>query len=101
MTLTQRHKLSLARALVRRSDFYIFNRALPGLDRRVQEEIVKAVIDFLKEQDNDPTVIWVLSNTSLSRLFHRVIVFDRGTVAEDGTFEALDRDSGIFRSLVA
>lgn len=101
LTLTQRHKLSLARALVRRSDFYIFNRALPGLDRRVQEEIVKSVMDFLREQDNDPSIIWVLSNTSLSRLFHRVIVFDRGTVAEDGTFEALDRESGIFRSLVA
>lgn len=101
LTLTQRHKLSLARALVRRSDFYVFNRPLPGLDRRVQEEIVRSVIDFLKEQDHDPAVIWVLSNTSLSRLFHRVIVFDRGRVVEDGDFETLDRDSGIFKSLVA
>ncbi|TRL34365.1 ABC transporter transmembrane domain-containing protein [Rhizobium straminoryzae] len=101
LTVTQRHKLSLARALVRRSDYYIFNRALPGLDRRVQEEIVRDVIDFLREQDNNPSVIWVLSNTSLSRLFHRVIVFDRGVVVEDGTFEALDKESGIFKSLVA
>lgn len=101
LTLTQRHKLSLARALVRRSDFYVFNRALPGLDRRVQEEIVKSVLDFLREQDNDPTIIWVLSNTSLSRLFHRVVVFDRGKVVEDGSFETLDRESGIFKSLVA
>ncbi len=44
LTLTQRHKLSLARALVRRSDFYVFNRALPGLDRRAQEEIVQSVL---------------------------------------------------------
>jgi putative ABC transport system ATP-binding protein len=101
LTLSQRHKLSLARALVRRSDFYIFNRALPGLDRRMQEEIVSAVLDFVREQDNDPSIVWVLSNTSLSRLFHRVIVFDRGTVVEDGTFEALDKESGIFKSLVA
>ncbi|MDO1582928.1 ABC transporter transmembrane domain-containing protein [Rhizobium oryzicola] len=101
LTLAQRHKLSLARALVRRSDFYILNRPLPGLDRRVQEEIVKAVLDFLREQDNDPTIVWVLSNTSLSRMFHRVIVFDHGRVAEDGTFETLDKESGIFKSLVA
>lgn len=101
LTVTQRHKLSLARALVRRSDFYILNKALPGLDRRVQEEIVKSVLDFIKDQDNDPSVIWVLSNTSLSRMFHRVVVFDHGTVVEDGTFETLDKESGIFKSLVA
>ncbi|MDE1159452.1 MAG: ABC transporter ATP-binding protein [Neorhizobium sp.] len=101
LTLVQRHKLSLARALIRRSNYYVFNKPLPGLDRRVQEEIVKNVLNFLQEQDNNPSVIWVLSNTSLSRLFHRVIVFDRGQVVEDGTYETLDTNSGIFRSLVA
>jgi putative ABC transport system ATP-binding protein len=101
LTLIQRHKLSLARALVRRSSYYVFNKPLPGLDRRVQEEIVKNVLHFLQEQDNNPSVVWVLSNTSLSRLFHRVIVFDRGHVVEDGTFETLDMKSGIFKSLVA
>jgi putative ABC transport system ATP-binding protein len=101
LTLVQRHKLSLARALIRRSSYYIFNKPLPGLDRRVQEEIVKNVLQFLQEQDNNPSVVWVLSNTSLSRLFHRVIVFDRGSVVEDGSYETLDMKSGIFRSLVA
>jgi putative ABC transport system ATP-binding protein len=101
LTLVQRHKLSLARALVRRSSYYIFNKALPGLDRRAQEEIVNNVLHFLQEQDNNPSVVWVLSNTSLSRLFHRVIVFDKGSVVEDGSYETLDMKSGIFRSLVA
>ncbi len=101
LTIAQRHKLSLARALVRRSDFYIFNRPLPGLDRRVQEEVVAATLEFLREQDNNPSILWVLSNTSLSRLFHRVIVFDRGQIVEDGTFETLDKESGIFKTLVA
>jgi putative ABC transport system ATP-binding protein len=101
LTPVQRHKLSLARALVRRSNYYVFNKPLPGLDRRVQEDIVKNVLQFLQQQDNNPSVIWVLSNTSLSRLFHRVIVFDRGSVVEDGSYETLDEKSGIFRSLVA
>jgi putative ABC transport system ATP-binding protein len=101
LTPVQRHKLSLARALIRRSSYYIFNKPLPGLDRRVQEEIVKNVLQFLQEQDNNPSVVWVLSNTSLSRMFHRVIVFDRGSIVEDGSFETLDMKSGIFRTLVA
>jgi putative ABC transport system ATP-binding protein len=101
LTLVQRHKLSLARALIRRSNYYVFNKPLPGLDKRVQEEIVKNVLQFLQQQDNNPSVVWVLSNTALSRLFHRVIVFDRGSVVEDGSYETLDMKSGIFRSLVA
>ncbi len=101
LTLVQRQKLNVARSLIRRSDFYVFNRALPGLDRRVQNEIVKNVVDFLKEQDHDPAIIWVLSNTSLARLFKRVVVFDRGSIADDGTFETLEQESGIFKTLVA
>ena len=36
LTSIQRQKLSLARALIRRSDFYIFNRPLSALDGRAQ-----------------------------------------------------------------
>ncbi|MDQ0456115.1 ABC transporter ATP-binding protein [Rhizobium paknamense] len=101
LTIIQRHKLNLARALVRRSDFYVFNKPLPGLDRRAQEEIVRDVLAFLREQDNYPSVIWVLSNTSLSKMFDRVVVFDRGTVVADGSFETLGNENGIFKALVA
>eukprot|EP00913_Durusdinium_trenchii_P027028 g25363.t1 len=40
LTPVQRRKLNLARALIRRSDYYIFNKPLPGLERHAQEEIV-------------------------------------------------------------
>ncbi|WP_027487776.1 ABC transporter transmembrane domain-containing protein [Allorhizobium undicola] len=101
LTIVQRHKLNLARALARRSDFYVFNKPLPGLDRRAQEEIVKDVLAFLREQDNYPSIIWVLSNTSLSKMFDRVVVFDRGSVVADGSFETLGNENGIFKALVA
>jgi putative ABC transport system ATP-binding protein len=101
LTIAQRHKLNLARALVRRCDYYIFNKPLPGLDRRAQEEIVRDVLAFLQQQDNDPTIMWVLSNTSLSKNFDRVVVFDNGSVVADGSFETLDKENGIFKTLVA
>lgn len=101
LTIAQRHKLNLARALVRRCDYYVFNKALPGLDRRAQEEIVRDVLAFLREQDNDPTIMWVLSNTTLSKNFDRVVIFDAGSVVADGSFETLEKENGIFRTLVA
>ncbi|MFB9949295.1 ABC transporter transmembrane domain-containing protein [Rhizobium puerariae] len=101
LTLIQRQKLNLARALIRRSDFYILNKPLPGLERRLQEEIVTDVLTYLRQQENNPTIVWVLSNISLSRLFGRVVMFDNGEIVEDGLYETLREESGIFKALVA
>lgn len=101
LTVIQRQKLNLARAIIRRSNFYVFNKALPGLERRLQEEIVTDVLAYLGHQDNNPTIVWVLSNITLSRLFGRVVMFDKGEIVEDGLYERLREESGIFSTLVA
>jgi putative ABC transport system ATP-binding protein len=101
LTAVQRQKLNLARALVRRSDYYIFNRPLPGLDHRLQDEIVRDVLKLVRRDGRDPAVVWVLSNTALSSLFDRVLVFDRGMLVEDGTHAALVENNGIFKELVS
>ncbi len=101
LTPIQRRKLNLARALIRRSDFYVFNKPLPGLERHAQEEIVQNVLAFLRQQENDPAVVWVLSNISLSRLFDKVVMFDGGAILEEGSFETLEQESGTFKALVA
>jgi putative ABC transport system ATP-binding protein len=46
-------------------------------------------------------VVWVLSNTALSDLFDRVIVFDKGRLVEEGTHETLLENNGIFKELVS
>ncbi len=101
LTAVQRQKLNLARAIIRRSDYYIFNRPLPSLDHRLQDEIVRDVMKLLRRNDENPAVVWVLSNTSLTALFERVLVFDRGTLAEDDTHEKLTQNNGIFKQLVS
>ncbi len=101
LTPIQRRKLNLARALIRRSDYYVFNKPLPGLEKHTQEEIVQNVLAFLGQQENDPAVIWVLSNISLSRLFDKVVMFDGGAILEEGSYETLEQESGTFKALVA
>ena len=101
LTAVQRQKLNLARALVRRSEYYIFNRPLPGLDHRLQDEIVRDVLKLVRRDGRDPAVVWVLSNTALSSLFDRVLVFDRGLLVEEGTHAALVENNGIFKELVS
>ena len=101
LTAVQRQKLNLARALVRRSEYYVFNRPLPGLDHRLQDEIVRDVMKLLRRDGREPALIWVLSNTGLSHLFDRVLVFDRGQLVDDGAPDTLAQKSGVFKELVS
>jgi putative ABC transport system ATP-binding protein len=101
LTSVQRQKLNLARALIRQSAFYIFNRPLPGLDHRVQDQIVRNALELIHQGGRKPSIVWVLSNTSLSNLFDRVVVFEKGKLVEDGTHEGLIEKNGIFKELVS
>ncbi len=97
----QRQKLNLARALMRKSDYYVLNRPLPGLDHRLQQEIVDNVINFLRSDGTNPAVLWVLSNPSLSKMFDRVIVINHGSVVADGPYETLAEENGTFKEMIA
>ncbi|KAA0682682.1 ABC transporter ATP-binding protein [Neorhizobium sp. P12A] len=89
LTIVQRQKLNLARALLKRPDFLILNRPLLGLDHRFQDQIVRTVLGDLHDGDYHPAVIWVLSNPTLAELFDRILVFDHGSVVESGTSDDL------------
>jgi putative ABC transport system ATP-binding protein len=101
LTNVQRQKLNVARALLKRADYVIFNRPLPALDQRVQDHITHNIMEDLHEEGHAPAIIWVLSNTALANLFDRVIVFDKGTLVEDGTHATLLEKNGIFKELVS
>lgn len=103
LTVAQRQKVDVARALIKRADYLIFNRPMSVLDQRIQDQILRNILKLEEARpDGDkPAIIWVLSNPTLSQLFDRVIVFDRGTLVEDGTHDALVTKNGIFKGLLA
>ncbi len=101
LTNVQRQKLNVARALLKRSDYLIFNRPLPALDQRIQDKITHNIMENLHEEGHSPAIIWVLSNTSLAKLFDRVIVFDNGALVEDGTHATLLEKNGVFKQLAS
>ena len=101
LATVQRQKLGLARALLRRSDYYILNRPLPGLDHRIQDEIVSRVLDLTAQLPENPAVLWVLSNPSLADQFDRVVVFERGLLTADGPPETLREKKDVRREQVS
>ncbi|WP_426035608.1 ABC transporter transmembrane domain-containing protein [Cypionkella sp. TWP1-2-1b2] len=101
LTSVQRQKLALARALIRRSDYYLFNRPLSALDTRTQEQVLIAALKYLRKDGREPAVAWVISNAKFAQLFDRVAVFERGRLVEDGSHAELLQKNGIFKELMS
>jgi putative ABC transport system ATP-binding protein len=93
LTSGQRQKLNLARALIRVSDFYVFNQPLLALDQRTQDQITRKAFAFLRDGERKPAILWVLANQDLAELFDRVAHFENGRLAHDEPVETHSRDS--------
>ncbi|APO71218.1 multidrug ABC transporter permease/ATP-binding protein (plasmid) [Rhizobium gallicum] len=101
LTMVQRQKLNLARALLKRSDYFIFNRPLPALDQRVQDQIIRNVVQDLHEEGKRPAIIWVLSNARLAEIFDRILLFNRGDLVKAGNYPELSEKNGMFKELLS
>jgi putative ABC transport system ATP-binding protein len=100
LSSVQRQKLGMARALLRRSDYYIFNRPLSAIDSRSQVAIAQEALALLSADGRNPAILWVLSQPAASKFFDRIVVFDRGKLVEDGTHADLAEKNGIFKELI-
>jgi putative ABC transport system ATP-binding protein len=82
LSLAQQQKLALGRALVKRPDLLIVNRALAALDANAQDATVTRVLDFARA-DGGPgfAIFWVLSHPGAGQWFDRVLTFENGRIA--------------------
>ena len=82
LSLAQQQKLALGRALVKRPDLLIVNRALAALDGNAQDAIVTRVLDFARG-DGGPgfAIFWVLSHPGAGQWFDRLLTFENGRIA--------------------
>jgi len=83
LTPVQRQKLNMARVLMRKSDFYIFNRPLSGLDNIQQGEIIEETFQLFESEGLTPGVIWALASQNNATPFSRTVSFDGKTMTEE------------------
>jgi putative ABC transport system ATP-binding protein len=101
LTAAQRQKLQVARALIKRADFIVLNKALSAVEQRAQEKIANDLFAEARAGGRSPAIIWVLSNPLLARLFDRVIVLDRGARVEDDKYDSLVQKKGVLSTILA
>lgn len=91
----QRQKLILARALIRRSGYYVFNEPLAGVDPSYQDRLIARILEFLADQPAPAGVIWVLANAPLAHHFGRVVEFSEGRIKDDTTVSFPDQQKDL------
>jgi ATP-binding cassette subfamily B protein len=92
----QRQRIAIARALLKDSPIILLDEATSSLDSE-SEELIRQALDRLMR---DRTVIAIAHRLSTLRSFDRIVVLDRGRVAQDGSPEELLRSSGPYRALM-
>lgn len=93
----QKQRLSIARALVRKPEIYIFDDSFSALDFKTDAKLRAA----LKEETKNSTMIVVAQRVSTVMNADRIIVLDEGEIVGMGTHRELLNNCGIYREIVS
>jgi len=92
----QKQRLSIARALVRRPEVYVFDDSFSALDFKTDAKLRTA----LKRETLDATVLIVAQRVSTVMDADQIIVLDEGRMVGIGTHRSLMRSSEVYREIV-
>lgn len=92
----QKQRLSIARALIRKPDIYLFDDSFSALDYKTDANLRNA----LSKETKDKTVLIVAQRVSTVMDADQIIVLDRGKVVGIGTHEDLAASNDVYREIV-
>jgi ATP-binding cassette subfamily B multidrug efflux pump len=93
----QKQRLSIARALVRRPEIYLFDDSFSALDFKTDAKLRAA----LKGETTESTVLIVAQRVSTVMDADRIIVLDDGQIVGTGTHRELLENSEVYREIVS
>jgi ATP-binding cassette subfamily B protein len=92
----QRQRLSIARALIRRPDIYVFDDSFSALDLATDARLRAALVPYTREA----AVVIVAQRVSTITAADSIIVLEDGVVLGSGTHDELLRDCETYAEIV-
>lgn len=92
----QKQRLSIARAVVRKPEIYLFDDSFSALDFKTDAKLREA----LKKETQNATVIIVAQRVSTVMDATRILVMDEGRIVGMGTHEELLKTNEIYQQIV-
>lgn len=93
----QKQRLSIARAIARHPEVFIFDDSFSALDFKTDAALRRA----LKQQTKESTVLIVAQRISTILNAEQIIVLDDGKIAGMGTHKELLRNSEVYKQIAA
>lgn len=93
----QKQRLSIARALVRKPEIYIFDDSFSALDSKTDAKVRKSLLSVTKNS----TVIIVAQKISSIINADRIIVLDEGVISGIGTHNELMKNNDVYREMAS
>jgi ABC-type multidrug transport system fused ATPase/permease subunit len=97
LNYSQKQRIAIARALMKNADVLVFDEPTSGLDPATERAIINGVLEWTRGK----TVLWSLGRAELAQPFDRVLVFDRGKIAEDGSYAELATGGTLLPKMLA
>ena len=91
----QRQRIAIARALLKNAPILILDEATSHLDTESEAQVQSALANLMANR----TVIVIAHRLSTVRKADKIVVLDRGKIAETGKHEALVNGGGLYQRL--
>ena len=92
----QAAKLALARALIGKPEILLLDEITAALDELSQDKIMQT----LTNKYRDCTIIFVSHRIHAIRRMDRIVVLKMGKIVQDGTYNTLAKERGLFAELI-
>lgn len=91
----QKQRLSIARAIIGRHDFYLFDDCFSALDMNTERKVKNNLKDL-----NDSSILIVSQRISTIMDADEILVIDNGEIVDRGTHDGLLESCDIYRDIV-
>ncbi|TMU57227.1 ABC transporter ATP-binding protein [Flagellimonas algicola] len=91
----QKQRVSIARALLKDPQIYLFDDCLSAVDTETEEEI----LNNLKQVSQNKTTLIVSHRVSSAKNADKIIVLENGSIIQEGTHAQLNNIEGYYKEL--
>jgi ATP-binding cassette, subfamily B, bacterial len=91
----QRQRIAIARVILKNAPILILDEATSALDSVIEQDIQDSLLELM---DNKTTIVIAHRLSTLLQM-DRILVFDNGVIAEEGSHRSLLKKNGLYKTL--